>query len=386
MRDWTLIAFLLERRHWLAVLSLLICTAVIYGTTYTELDATDSAILSEGDPYKAEVDRVRADFPGSRGVLFVFEASPDVFSRKVLNAMEDLTQHYTEINSAIAVGSLMNRRLNESDAKRYNRDYLFPVLEQLNDADIAEIRRIALADDDLTKSLLSPEGDLALAQVKYSTPKDTQAARLAVARSILALRDRLRADHPDVAIYALGNALFELDGYEAQVRDNRVLMPLVIGVAIVLLWLCLRSLTFAISLFLVAFTSVAMAVGSYGWLGIAFNQISNLGPIVVFVVAVAHGIHLVSIYAQGLHEGLSKYEAMRESLAINLQPVTLATITTAIGFLSLNYCTSPGIYGFGNVVAIGVVWAYLLSLMLLPAIVLLLPVSATHSRWGFISS
>lgn len=377
-----LVDFLIQRRYWLAAVSILAGALVIYGAKYTELDATDGGILSEGDPYKAEVDRVRADFPASSSVLFVFEAAPDVFSMEVLSAMEDLTDNYTEIDSAIAVGSLMNRRLNESDAKREDRDYLFPVLAALSDEDIAAIRAIALADEDLTKSILSPVGDLALAQLKYSPPEDTQAERLKVARSIVKLRDRLRADHPSVAIYALGGPLFELEGYEAQVRDNKVLLPLVISIAILLLWFCLRSVLFALSLFAVAFASVAMAVGSYGWLGIAFNQISNLGPIVVFVVAVAHGIHLLAIYAQGLHEGLDRFSAMQESLRMNLQPITLATVTTAIGFLSLNYCTSPGIYGFGNVVAIGVVWAYLLSLTLLPAIILLLPKAKTTRPLG----
>ena len=64
---------------------------------------------------------------------------------------------------------------------------------------------------------------------------------------------------------------------------------------------------------------------------------------------------------------------MRQSLAVNIQPITLATVTTAMGFLSLNYCSSPAIYGFGNVVAIGVCWAYLVTLTLLPNLILLLP-------------
>ncbi len=382
MRQRALVDLLIRRRWLLAGVTLLISAFVISGVRFSALDARDGSILAEGDPYKAEVDRVRADFPGSPSVLFVFERSPDLFTRPALEAMEDLTRRYTEVEGAITVGSIMNRRLNESDANRYDRDYLFPLLDGLTDEDIAEIRTIALADEDLTRSQLSPDGDLALASIKYTPPEDTQEARLAVARSIIAFRDRLRADHPDVQIYALSGAMFELDGYNAQVRDSRVLMPLVIAIAIGLLWFCLRSLTSAFALFLVSFASVALAVGSYGWLGIPFNQISNLGPIVVFVVAVAHGIHVVSIYAQGLNEGLRKEAAMQESLAINLNPVTLATITTAMGFLSLNYCTSPGIYGFGNVVAIGVVWAYFLSLLVLPALILILPTSRTPKPLG----
>ncbi len=384
MRQARLIDILVNHRWLLAGLTVLLCSLVISGVRHTQLDSRDGAILADGDPYKAQVDRVRADFPGSPSVLFMFERTPHIFTRDALLAMEDLTANFGEIDGAVAASTLMNRRLNESDALRYDRDYLFPLLDTLSDADIDEIRSIALADENLTDSLLSATGDVALAQVKYTPPEDTQESRLMVARSIIALRDRLRRDHPGVEVYALSGAMFELDGYEAQVRDSQVLMPLVIVVAVGLLWFCLRSVSFALALFAVSFASVALAVGSYGWLGIAFNQISNLGPIVVFVVAIAHGIHLVSVYAQGLHEGRDRESAMRESLAINLQPVSLATLTTAIGFLSLNYCTSPGIYGFGNVVAIGVLWAYVLSLAVLPAIILALPTAKTPRALGIV--
>ena len=110
-----------------------------------------------------------------------------------------------------------------------------------------------------------------------------------------------------------------------------------------------------------------------GWARVPFNQISLMAPLVVVMIAMADGIHIVSIYVQGLHKSLSKMEAMRESLRVNIQPITLATVTTAIGFLSLNYCSSPGIYGFGNVVAIGVCWAFVVTLTLLPTLILLLP-------------
>ena len=377
-----LIEQLLNRRYILALLTVIIGALVTLGLQHTSIDSSSSAILIEGDPYKAEVDLVRENFPPASSVLFVFEAQPDVFSFEALRAIEALDQRYTEIDAAIGVASLISRRLNDLDAKRYDRDFLIPELNTLDEADLARIREIALADSDLTKSLLSPSGDMALAQLKYNPGTDEQAVRLEIAQSILELRDSLRQAHPDVQIYALGGVLFEWDGYQAQIKDNRTLMPLVIITAVGLLWLCLRSLTFSLGLFLIAFATIALTVGTYGWLGIPFNQISNLGPLVVFVVAIAHGIHLVSIYAQGLHEGLDKRTAMRESLSINLQPVTLATITTAMGFLSLNYCTSPGIYGFGNIVAIGVVWAYILSLSLLPTIILLMPVSRTPRPLG----
>ncbi len=377
-----LIDFLVNKRYLLLLVTLVTGVGVTWGIGHVSTNATYDSILSEGDPYREEVEETRRDFPPSTGVLFTFQSEPDVFNFKALEAMDALSQRYTEIESAVSVGSLMNRRLNEVDAERYNRDYLIPHLSTVREEDLAEIRRLALKDDELTKSLLSPDGDMALGQIKYKASEDTQEVRLRIAESIIALRDSLRADHPEVDIHVLGGVLFERDGYNAQIEDRNQLFPLVIGLSILLLWFCLRSLAYSLSLFVIAFATIGLTVGTWGWLGIPFNQISSLGPLVVLVVAIADGIHIVSVYAQGLHRGLDKFAAMRDSLRINVQPVTLATITTAMGFLSLNYSSSPGIYGFGNIIAIGVVWAFITTMTMLPAIILLLPTNKVPQPLG----
>ncbi len=369
-----LINQLLVKRHLLALLTILLGGAVTWGMLNTSIDSTFNAILSEDDPYREEVEQVRKDFPPSTSVLFAFlSTSGDVFNLDMLHAMEDLTNRYIEVESAIAVGSLLNRRLNAVDADQFNRNYLIPDLSTLTQDDLNSIRQIALNDEDLTKSMLSPEGDMALAVIKYKATADDQATRLRIAESVVALRDSLREDYPEITLYVLGGVLFELDGYNAQIKDTRYLFPFVITISILLLWFCLKSLPFSLCLFTVSFATIGLTVGTVGWAQVPFNQISTLGPLVVLVIAMADGIHIVSIYVQGLHKSLSKVEAMRQSLVANIQPVTLATVTTAMGFLSLNYCSSPGIYGFGNVVAIGVCWAYVVTLTLLPTLILLLP-------------
>lgn len=370
----SLVDQLLAKRYLLAVLSLLLAVAVGWGIKHTSVDNTFNAVLSEADPYREEVEQVRKDFPPSTGVLFAFMVDQgDVFTLEALQAMDELTQRYVEVDSAVSVGSLSNRRLNAVDANLYDRDYLIPDLASLDSASLESVRQTALGDEDLTKSLLSPGGDLALAMVKYKARKDSKATRLDIAESVITLRDSLREKYPGLNIYVLGNVLFERDSYLAQVKDTRYLGPLVVAISIFILWFFLKSLLYALGIFAVSFLTIGMTVGSVGWLQIAFNQISTMGPLVVIMIATAHGVHVVSVYAQCLHSGMNKLESMRQSLEINLQPVTLATVTTIMGFLSLNYCSSPGIYGFGNVVAIGVFWAYLFTLTLLPALILLLP-------------
>jgi predicted RND superfamily exporter protein len=369
-----LIDQLMAKRVLLAVLTVLLGGLVTWGAKYTSIDASFNSILSEDDPYREQVDKVREDFPPSTSVLFAFQSpTGDVFNFDTLRVMEELTDRYGEVDSAVSAGSLINQRLNAVDADIHGRDYLVPALEGLDEDDLADIREIALADEDLTQSILSPDGDMALAVIKYRVGTDTQEARRVVGQSVIDLRDSLREKYPEQTIYVLGRALFELDSYKAQIKDRIYLFPLVIIATILLKWLCLRSLPLSLCVFAVSFATIGLTVGTYGWARIPFNQISNMGPLVVLTIAMADSVHIVSVYLQGLRQGMQKNEAMHYSIRVNLQPVTLATITTTMGFLSLNYCSSPGIYGFGNVVAIGVLWAFVVTFTLLPALVLLVP-------------
>ncbi len=131
-----LIDQLLAKRYSLALIMLILGSAITWGMQHTSLDATFNSILSEDDPYREEVEQARRDFPPSTSVLFAFQASPDVFNFESLHAMDDLTNRYIEIESAISVGSLLNRRLDAVDADRYDRDYLIPDLSRLTQEDL----------------------------------------------------------------------------------------------------------------------------------------------------------------------------------------------------------------------------------------------------------
>ena len=364
---------LVRQRFLLCIITLLVGGFVAFGISKTVQDNSTEAILAQDDPYKEEIDQNEADFPSSPSILFAFEGKPDVFNAAALGAMEAFNERYLEIDAAVAVGSLLNYPLNDADGAAVGRRYLIPELQGLTTQDLDEVRKLALADEDLTKRILAKDGSMALATVKYNLVDDTQAANIALADSAIRLRDSLREDHPEVNVYVIGRPLFMRDSKLSAERDNLVLFPLVTIIGVGLLWFCLKSLLAAVCLFMLTAATLAMTLGTHAWLGIPLNQISRLGPLVVFVIALADGIHVVSIYAQELSRGMNKTAAMIRSLQVNLRPVTLATITTTMGFLSLNYSSSPAIFGFGNIIAIGVIWAFVLTFTLLPTMILLLP-------------
>ncbi|MCW8955631.1 MAG: MMPL family transporter, partial [Gammaproteobacteria bacterium] len=78
------------------------------------------------------------------------------------------------------------------------------------------------------------------------------------------------------------------------------------------------------------------------------------------------------------HRGTSKHDAITESMRVNFLPIFLTSLTTMLGFLSLNSSDAPPFRDLGNISAFGVVIAFLLTVSFLPAIMYMLPIKAKH--------
>ncbi len=90
-------------------------------------------------------------------------------------------------------------------------------------------------------------------------------------------------------------------------------------------------------------------------------------------LAVADSIHILITLIHARSRGMDRRAALRESLHVNVQPVTLTSITTAIGFLSMNFSDAPPFHDLGNITAMGIIAAWVYSLTLLPALLLMVP-------------
>ncbi len=94
----------------------------------------------------------------------------------------------------------------------------------------------------------------------------------------------------------------------------------------------------------------------------------------ILTLAVADCVHILTTMFYEMRHGVEKRKAILDSLHINFQPIFLTSITTAIGFLSMNFSDSPPFRDLGNMVAFGVMLAFIFSITLFPALLSLLPI------------
>jgi len=131
---------------------------------------------------------------------------------------------------------------------------------------------------------------------------------------------------------------------------------------------------------MVVIFSAATAMGIAGWAGFVLSPGSVGAPTIIMTVAIAHSVHVITTMTQAMRAGMTRRDAVAEALRINLHPVFLTTVTTAIGFLSMNFSDSPPFHALGNLVAIGVVSAFVYSMTFLPAFLSLVPIRVKPAR------
>jgi predicted RND superfamily exporter protein len=162
--------------------------------------------------------------------------------------------------------------------------------------------------------------------------------------------------------------------FESSQKDMSTLIPLMFLVVILTVFLLTRSVSSTFSTLVIMILSIVTAMGAAGHLGIKLTPPSSVAPTIILTLAVADSIHIIVSMLMEMRKGKSKKDALVESIRLNFNPVLLTSLSTVIGFLAMNFGEVPPFWDLGNMTAIGMVAAFLYSLTILPALLMILPV------------
>lgn len=135
--------------------------------------------------------------------------------------------------------------------------------------------------------------------------------------------------------------------------------------AVLLCWICLRSLWLTIPVFIVAVYGQGLALCGLYYLGADMNAILIVLPPLVFVLTVSAGVHLVNYYFEELRSG-NVLRATGTALSKGIGPSLLAAITTTLGLASLSVSKVAPVRQFGIFGGLGVLFTCLMLFLILP--------------------
>ncbi|HHJ80147.1 MAG TPA: RND transporter, partial [Candidatus Tenderia electrophaga] len=338
--------------------------------------------FSEENPQLRAFEELQNTYTKSNNVVIVIAPrDKDVFTRDSLKVIEELTASAWQTPYSTRVDSITNFQHTYAEGDDLIVENLVENAEDLSDEELESIRKIALGEPALVNKLISPQGHVAGINVAVYLPEhESHQATPQVMNFIRDFIATAQQQHPEIefhltGIVALNNALQEYT--EA---DLKTLVPATFIIVVLGLALLLRSTSATINIVLVVMFSSAAAMGLAGWLGIVLTPSSIGAPTIIATLAIADCVHILTSFLFFYSNNKNKQAAIIESLRLNFTPVLLTSLTTAIGLLSLNFSDAPPLRDLGNIAAIGVIAAFFLSVTLLPALMMIMPLRARRER------
>ena len=375
------IAIILRRRWLVVAVATLLMLAVAGGARFIGVTNDYRSLFDEDNPQLAAFDDLENTYSVSHTALIaVAPREGSVFTRETLGALEELTEAAWRTPYSNRVDSLTNYSHSEAFGDDLIVEPLVDDAQSLSDADLKRVEEIALNAVAIAGRLVAHDGRVAGMAINFVLPENPDAAVVEITDYLNALLDQARSNHTDIAYYLTGDVVMNRAFADVTKDDLEKLVPLVFLVIAVLTGVLLRSVFGTLVTIIVVVFTVNTAMGFAGWTGTVFNPANSGVPIIIMTIAVADSIHIITATLAGVSRGLGRNEAIIESLRSNAWPVFLTSVTTAGGFLTLNASDSPPFHVLGNMVAFGVLCAFVYSMTLLPALLSILPLRARPVR------
>jgi predicted RND superfamily exporter protein len=372
-----------------------------------KVEAGSDAFLHPDDPVRVSYDLFRAQF-GRDNVILMAVRPPEIFD---LGFLERLRALHLDLERSVAqldqVTSLINAR------HSYGRGDELVVEDLLAEwprdaADLDVLRERALSNPLYRNLLISGDGRATAVLMEMDTwssrpseleaisgfedSPDPAAPDFLSGDEVFAIVDAVRQvmerhDAPGFELYLTGGPAFEATLMTAMQRDILVFVSLSVLIIALLLFVLFRRPSGVILPLLVVALSVVCTIGSMALAGVPMTLPVQVLPSLLLAIGVCGAVHVLTLFFRSIGEGVGREEAIARALGHSGLAVLLTSLTTAGGLASFASAALTPVAHFGVFGPIGVGFALLFTLTLLPALLVVAPLGSrsgsdrSATRW-----
>lgn len=375
MRD-RLFRFVLNHPIWVILLTIVLVFGAASGAKNLVFKSDYRVFFSDENPQLTAFESMQRIYSKSDNVAFIISPPEGkVFTPRTLGAIQELTEEAWQVPYSTRVDSITNFQHTWSEEDDMIVEDLVLDSTTLTDADMPRLQEIALNEPMLLNKLISPQAHVTVLNVTVQLPGINPVVEVPeVVAKARDMRAQFLEKYPDMEVRLSGMVMMNNTFAESSLNDNATLVPIMFGVVLLGMIFLLRTFSGTFATVIVIMFSIAGTMGLAGWTGFFLTGPSASTPIMVLTLAVADCVHILTTMFYEMRQGVEKKKAIQDSLKINFQPIFLTSVTTAVGFLSLNFSDSPPFRDLGNMVAMGVMLAFVFSVTIFPAMLKLLPI------------
>jgi len=344
---------------------------VIFGSFLKDLrlEFSIEQLFTQDDPRVERFLQFRDEFSGVDNILFLIYESNNPFSKENLDKNRQLIESLETIDGVESVTSLTNLELFTEGG-----DYLLqPVYERIPyDTDSLLMAKKTIMQSELVRNyIISADGKMASIMIEIDSDYNDYDGR----KRILSEIDQFQMV-VDWKWHQAGLPVIRTRYVQYMIQDNiRFLFPVALVISI-LLALLFRSFAGVLLPLIVIGLTIIWTVGLMAKMGIDINIISYMIPTLLMIISVSDSVHFMVKYFQALHEFGHRREALFQTIKKIGTALMLTSVTTAVGFGALSFVNIKIVSEFGIFTAIGVFFAFIISILFLPSMFMLMKQTA----------
>jgi predicted RND superfamily exporter protein len=338
--------------------------------------------FSESNPELSAFEEMQKTYDKSDNLLLVLAPTRgELFDQDNLDVLEWVTNRAWQTPYSLRVDSVTNFQYTSARGDSIEVRDLVKDAKSMDAAAVEKVRQVALNEPLLLNRLISKNARVAGVNVTYQLLGKSPFENSEVVAFARQLEQEIAERFPGkVKVYLTGMAMYNNAFMEAAIQDEMTLTPIMYLIIVAVGLLMLRSVWATGIAVLVVYLASGAALGLAGWLGLSLSSLTSSAPLIILTVCVADSVHVLSDILRRLRLGEEKRQAVKEAVRESARPIVLTSIMNSIGFLSLNASEVPPFRDLGNIVTLGIVCAMILSLLLLPALALMLPLRSKQKK------
>lgn len=371
-----------------ALVAIVLLGILISGVRYLAFNTDYKVFFSKDNPQLQVFEEMNRTFSKSDSLQFTVRNPAGAFNAETMLVVQWLTEQSWQIPHSTRVDSVTNfRRIAATDTEITLSD-LIEHPEKLTTADYASLRDYARTEPELVRKVVSEDGLTTAVAVTLALPEGDPAAPFQAVVHAEKLVADLKARSPHLEVALTGSAAIATAYPRASQLDIGQMIPALLLIIVVALTLQLRSILEGVLVFAIMVSAAVASFGFAGWARILLTPPAVMAPLMILTIAIADCLHILMNVRRIRDTGASSRDSVAQALHKTFVPVVLTSVTTILGFLSLNFSASPPYRDLGNMGATGAMVALLLSLTVLPSLLTLMlrkprpPQADKLSSWG----
>ncbi len=387
------------------VIMLVLTAAMVSQIPKITIDTSTEGFLHTDDPALVAYNNFRDQF-GRDEVIIIAIKSADIFSPKFLETIQKLHEELEENVPYIDdITSLVNARNTRGEADELIVEDLLEHWPQ-NQGEMTALKKRVLTNPLYKNLLISEDATFTTIIIKtqshsslgqdvdvlegfeeeaaqdrnvkskaadqgaYLTDEENSRA-VNAARGVI---EKYRA--PDFDIFLTGSPVVTHFLKRSMINDMRKFVALAVATVAILLFVMFRRVSGVLLPLVIVILSLLATIGIMALAGVAVKVPTQILPSFLLAVGVGTSVHILAIFFQRLQKTNDKEEAIAYALGHSGLAVVMTNVTTACGLMSFATAEVAPVADLGLFAGIGVLLTFINTLVLLPAVLALVPVSA----------